>query len=404
MGAFNQRPMYSLSHHALRLFHSLCRPSDHVSLAESVATLSRIFTKDRGDLHVRYLDDRALAAGYAAYFLPVNFAKIQMLLYELPGDWAGTESLSVLDVGSGPGTAALAVRDWLTERNPARSFSVRAAALDHSHPSLIEATRLWTLYGQRTGTEKDRLVTSTERLDQLSRAASSAITTQGPFDLILVANSLNELFQVSPRDASAALDQRMSLIERLLSVLKPQGTLVILEPALRFTARALHEIRDQVLERGLATVYSPCLHDRDCPALMKPDDWCHEERPWEPPSWITELDARVGFIKDALKFSYVMLRKDGRTIVPRRPDVYRVVSELRVFKGEKRAWLCNEQGRSEIGRLDRKASPSNGAFEAFHRGGLVQIDRIERKERGGTLSALGRIPEESTVSIVREAY
>src|SRR5215217_7548670 len=112
MEAFNQRPTCSLSAHALRLFDPLCRPSDQSSLADSVVTLSRLFTRDRADLNVRYLDDAALAAGYGAYFLPVNFAKIQMLLNELPGDWANSEGLSVLDVGCGPGTASLAVRDW----------------------------------------------------------------------------------------------------------------------------------------------------------------------------------------------------------------------------------------------------------------------------------------------------
>lgn len=403
MKAFNQRPPYRLSDQALRLFNPLCRPGDYSSLATSIATLSRLFTRDRRELNSRYLDDAALAAGYAAYFLPVNFAKIQILLNELPGDWADTEGLSVLDVGSGPGTASLAVRDWLTDRDPSRSRALHATALDHSAASLKEAARLWKVYARQAGVEQDRLVTSAERLDPFAKSVSSTIAAQAPFNLILVANSLNELFEASPQDSSAALDTRTSLVERLLSVLKPEGTLVILEPALRSTARALHAVRDRVLERGLCTVYSPCLHGVGCPALVKPDDWCHEERPWVPPSWISELDAQVGFIKDALKFSYLMLRKDGRTIVPRRPDVYRVVSELRVFKGEKRAWLCNEQGRSEIGRLDRKASRANADFETFHRGALVQIDRIVRKDRGGTISALGRVPEESTVTIVREA-
>jgi len=131
-------------------------------------------------------------------------------------------------------------------------------------------------------------------------------------------------------------------------------------------------------------------------------DWCHEERFWEPPPWITELDHALGFIKDALKFSYLLLRKDGRTIVTRGPETYRVVSELRVFKGEKRAWLCNEHGRSEVGRVDRKTTSSNAAFDACHRGALVQIDRLVRKEREGRLSELRRIAEDSTVKILRE--
>jgi hypothetical protein len=78
-----------------------------------------------------------------------------------------------------------------------------------------------------------------------------------------------------------------------------------------------------------------------------------------------------------------------------------VVSELRELKGEKRAWLCNEQGRYEVGRQDRLASPQNGAFDDWHRGAIVQIERIVRKEKGGKVSALGRIEQDAAVTIVR---
>jgi len=87
--------------------------------------------------------------------------------------------------------------------------------------------------------------------------------------------------------------------------------------------------------------------------------------------------------------------------VERRPDVYRVVSELRIMKGEKRAWLCNETGRPEVGRLDRMRSPSNAAFDNWHRGAIVRIDEIVRKERKGRESTIGRIPAEATVEILR---
>jgi hypothetical protein len=109
----------------------------------------------------------------------------------------------------------------------------------------------------------------------------------------------------------------------------------------------------------------------------------------------------VGFIKDALKFSYLLLRKDGKTIVERQSDVFRVVSELRVMKGEKRAWLCNGQGRQEVGRQDRLASPDNEAFDHWHRGAIVQIEKIAHKERKDKVSALGRIEGDGKVQLLR---
>jgi Mitochondrial small ribosomal subunit Rsm22 len=160
-------------------------------------------------------------------------------------------------------------------------------------------------------------------------------------------------------------------------------------------------VRDRLLQEKRCTVFSPCLHENSCPALVNPYDWCHEERAWDPPAVIRQIDDEVGFIKDALKFSYLLLRNDGRTIVERRPDVYRVVSELREMKGEKRAWLCNEQGRQEVGRQDRLASAQNEAFGAWHRGAIVQIERIVRKEKAGKVSALGRIEQDAAVKIVK---
>jgi hypothetical protein len=168
---------------------------------------------------------------------------------------------------------------------------------------------------------------------------------------------------------------------------------------LRETSRALHQVRDHLLAESRCTVYSPCLHERNCPALLNPDDWCHEERAWEPPSSIKEIDRQVGFIKDALKFSYLLLRTDGRTIAERSPQTFRMVSELRKLKGDTRAWLCNELGRSEVGRLDRATSATNSAWDQCRRGTIVRIEGVKRKDG----AALTRIPAGGTVEIVRPA-
>ena len=101
----------------------------------------------------------------------------------------------------------------------------------------------------------------------------------------------------------------------LLGLLATHGSLIIMEPALRETSRNLLRVRDALVAKQACTVYSPCLHEKPCPALVKDDDWCHEERPWTPPVIVAAIDREVGLIKDALKFSYVILRKIGRAHV-----------------------------------------------------------------------------------------
>jgi hypothetical protein len=254
---------------------------------------------------------------------------------------------------------------------------------------------LWDGYCRAAGLGEIDLQTDEGDLER--RTWFEQVRKKAPFDLIILANSLNEVHA----EASDPIIARTALVEEALSLLAVHGTMMIVEPALRETSRALHQVRDRLLQEKHCTIYSPCLHESNCPALVKPDDWCHEERAWEPPDAIQDVDQAVGFIKDALKFSYLLLRKDGKTIVDRRPDVYRVVSELRHLKGEKRAWLCNEEGRPEVGRQDRLASSQNAPFDDWHRGAIVQIEKIVHKERKGKVSALGRIEQGAEVRIVR---
>ncbi len=370
-------------------------PDRFQALCRSVGELSRLFTKGRAERQRGYLDDEALRAGYLAYFFPVNLAKVQALLDEMPPEALcrpEDRPLRVLDVGSGSGTGALAVLDWMTQRS---RRSVEVTAVDQALPALREAAQLWRAYEKASGCPPAEFKHIHVNLEQAG--SLEACKSEGPFDLIVMANVLNELW----RGAGDPIGSREAFVRGLLDLMVPHGSLVLVEPALRETAREFHQVRDRLLEAGTCTVYSPCLHENPCPALVKADDWCHEERTWTPPAIVSAIDKQVGFIKDALKFSYVILRRDGRTIVPRGPDVYRVVSELREMKGEKRAWLCNETGRPEVGRQDRLRSESNAAVDGWHRGAIVRVDQIVRKERKGRESTVGRIPAEAIVEIIR---
>ena len=404
MQPFNEKKLSSLSSEVLRVLEKISperglRGSD---LAQAVVNLSRLFTTARTTLPLHYLADPAYASAYLSYFLPVNLSKVQVLLDELPWDkgvGGADHPMAVLDLGCGPGTGAFALLDWLWHRGPEQAQSLSVLASDVSQAPLRDAKRLWEGYCREVGISSTGLRCVEGNLEHpLKGDLGKRIVRGGPYDLIIIANALNELF---PTAADPPVE-RAAVVGQLLPFLAPHGTIMIIDPALRQTARALHQMRNHLLLQGLlCTVYSPCLHERACPALDHPDDWCHEERPWQTPPMIAAIDREAGFIKDALKFSYLLLRTDGRIIVPRNPQTFRVVSELRELKGEKRAWLCNETGRPEVGRLDRKASPHNTALDSWHRGAIVQIERIVRKEREGKVSPVGRIDSDAAVEIIR---
>jgi len=356
-------------------------------VAEGVRRLSTLFTVGREEPPGDYLAEPALRRAYLLYFLPVNLAKVASLLQEMPP--LPSRPLRILDLGTGPGAASLAVLDHLAGRGDPAHAGSEVVAVDRGRDTLRDAEFLWAhVVNARPGSPTCTLRAMTFNLD---RSGSKAPWRNGPFNLIILANCLNELF----RSAADPVARRVKLLEQLLEALAPDGTLMIVEPALREATRALHQVRDRIVDQGRATVYSPCLHDGPCPALVHPDDWCHEERPWTPPAMVREIDRAVGFIKDALKFSYLLLRKDGLTITERNPAVYRVVSEVMVMKGEQRAWLCNETGRPLVGRLDKARSEANAAFDAWHRGAIVRVDQIERR------GAVGRIGAAMPVKLIR---
>lgn len=370
------------------------------SIAIGVSRLSELFTRGSQGASTAYFEDPLLRVSYLFYYVPVNLSKVQLLLDELQPVFptVPNEEFRVLDLGGGPGTGALGTLDWCHSTPLPPPSSLRMTVVDHSPQALRLCAELWQTYNKAyNGSTIPPLQTVEHNLERSLPLPIRTVGREKGYDLIIVQNLLSELFIGS----SDPIGQRTTLVEALLECLGAEGSLMLIEPALRSTSRALHQIRDKLLAGQHCSVYSPCLHDASCSALVKPDDWCHEERKWEAPDWIGQIDKKVGFIKDALKFSYVILRKDGKTLVPRNADYHRVVSELRVMKGEKRVWLCDETGRSEIGRQDKERSACNAPFDDWHRGAIVRVSEIVRQDRKGRPGMVGRILSSGTAEVVR---
>src|SRR5262249_58540554 len=86
-----------------------------------------------------------------------------------------------------------------------------------------------------------------------------AALPEGQFDAITLGHVLNELGR-----GAAAIPERAALLERAAAQVRPGGSLVVLEPALRDTSRELLQTRDLLVQRGFA-VRAPCLWRGACP-------------------------------------------------------------------------------------------------------------------------------------------
>jgi SAM-dependent methyltransferase len=344
-------------------------PDELREVAAAVQRLSLGLTRDRKLIGARYLDDDRLLGAYLLFYWPVSYLQARGVLSELP-----RRPRSALDLGSGPGPVAFAALD---------AGAAEVVAADRSARALLAARRLATEAGEPI---------STREWDPQRRGSLSGLAGGRRFDLVTMGHVVNELFQ-----GEGAATRRAALLEEALGLLAPGGSLVVIEPALRDTSRALLEVRDLLVAGGVA-VRAPCLFRGACPALTRPTDWCHAERPVDPPPLVDEIGRRAGLRKEAVKMSYLVLAPRGEGWSEPPPGLaFRIVSEPLPSKGRMRYMGCGPEGRKGLALQEKDVTTRNRAFEGLLRGDVVGITSVE--PRGDGL----RLSPESDVRVIAAA-
>src|SRR5207237_2345927 len=72
----------------------------------------------------------------------------------------------------------------------------------------------------------------------------------------------------------------------------------------------------------------------------------------------------------------------ARTSPAAESGLWRVVGIAPPEKGKKRLWVCSDEGRIPLVRLDRDASPANARFDDLGRGDLVRVEGADRRADG----------------------
>jgi ribosomal protein RSM22 (predicted rRNA methylase) len=146
---------------------------------------------------------------------------------------------------------------------------------------------------------------------------------------------------------------------------------IIIEPALRETSRALHHLRDALIADRAATVLAPCTRrGAPCPALADERDWCHDHRPLSLPPRANQLAQVTGLRDGDLKLAYLALAP--ALDVPLSPAL-RVVSDPRGEKGKHTLTACGPAGWTPLRLLRRHRSEGTRGFERARRGDLLHI-------------------------------
>ena len=235
----------------------------------------------------------AQALGYAALILPATYAQLRGALAATAARIPGWAPATLLDLGSGPGTALWAA----TAQWP----SLRALAAWEREPALIALGLSMARASQALAVRTAKW----ERLDLRALERASARMSE-QFDVVVLGHVLNELDAESQQQVVAAAWQRTA------------GLLLIVEPGTSAAFDVVRVARDQLLGLGAHTI-APCAHDQPCPIQ---NDWCHFPQRLKRPEF--QRRAREASSEwEESKFAYAAVAR----FAPRAPIWGRVIRE-----------------------------------------------------------------------------
>ncbi len=186
---------------------------------------------------------RDQALGYAALIMPATYAQLRGALAASAARIPEWQPATMLDIGSGPGTALwAAVEQWPT---------LRSLTAWEREPAFITLGRELT----RGSTHVALKTTQWERIDLLRAPSASGQR----YDLVVLGHVLNEL----------APDLRGAVVADAWQ--RTAGLLLIIEPGTSAAFPVVRAARDQLLTHQAHTI-APCAHDQPCPLV---NDWCH---------------------------------------------------------------------------------------------------------------------------------
>jgi len=238
--------------------------------------------------------------GYLAYHFPVYFFQTQHLLTTLAHDGLLKKSMTILDVGTGPGVVPLAIADFFSRLENAQAT---VYSLEQSDEHIEAFTFLRDAVVPRGGRVSVKPPIKTD-IRSLDTARLQKI--QKKFDLIIFSNVLNEL-------PDSDMDSRADIVTRIAGNLAPDGSILIVEPADEENATRMRTLTLSLHNTGLS-IFAPCafIWGSTCTA---PRCWSFETAPAIRLTRLMETLAHCEdsyrYVNTDIKYSYAILRKDG---------------------------------------------------------------------------------------------
>jgi ATP-dependent DNA helicase RecQ len=277
------------------------------------------------------------AIAYALSYLPTNLHKIQYILLDLFSADCLPTSLKVLDVGAGPGTISVGVLDFLRLLDTTLAFygiqrpahEIELMLIDQSQHNRDLALALFKYY-RDTSKCADGNTLQFQGLcrtgDFRAPRIADKVREEGPFDLIVFGTCLNEVR--ANESATHVTDADIaSVVSSYVPALAESGSLVLIEPATQHASHRLHRVQSRLVSEFALTVFGP----GPMRVLERPESgactscWTFRRENVKLPEItrrVFNLDAaperkqhdRSRRIRDELRYSYTILRRDGRSM------------------------------------------------------------------------------------------
>jgi ribosomal protein RSM22 (predicted rRNA methylase) len=365
---------------------------DDAALARAVIRLSDLYTSERRSLSREQADEDHLIAK-CGYFLASDAPKVALALQEAAARSATFAQLSrldcvrVLDLGAGVGATSCGFLAWLAAAHAQahanathdRRMRVELHAFELGAPAAHAYEQSVRVAAAAANVDVEIHVEARDFRHKSVPALAQAS------DVILCQTALNELLvedHVDPRHLPATVD--------MVAQWARAAPLLLIEPALRSTTRALMALRDALIARNAAqpaaTVVAPCLHQHACPMRAKVDDWCHEARRVEPTPRVAALNRIVGRRDGRALFAYlatVPFREGApKSLIPE--SAIRIVTDTLGSRGKTERVVCRADGELRLMRLlDRETRPENALFVEGERGMAVTVNPMPANDRIG---------------------
>jgi hypothetical protein len=258
----------------------------------------------KGNEGARYPRIRIIS--YLLYHFPVYFCSFQYMLLELFRGGLLTNKISILDAGAGPGTVTLGTLDFIGKLQDIYSRNKIDVKLNIRIDSVERAPENIDCYKELTSNylpglrQENANITINEPV--LSPVEAAPVLPD--IDLMVFSNVLAEM-EAHPKE-------RADVVERLASG-SENPTVVIIEPADLDNSKALRVTQHALVTKGF-TVYSPCsfIWGLECSGE---NCWSFQDFGNIRVPYFMEKIASTGefyrYINTDMKFSFVILRKDG---------------------------------------------------------------------------------------------